>query len=217
MKYLFLDVETTGISSYEHSITQIAAIIEINHTIVDKLIIDVAPITGSKIDPEALAITGKTKEEIEAYPSASQQLETLTNFLQKHIDQYSKKDKFFFVAYNAPFDFDFIRQFFNRLGNKFFGSYFWNPAIDVMTLAMEFLKNQRENMPNFKLSTVASFMGINVESSKLHDAYYDILLTYEIYKKIEFQFSSENKENTNSFNNTITIKQEPETYKDTLF
>lgn len=37
-------------------------------------------------------------------------------------------------------------------------------------------------MENFKLATVAKFMGINVDEEALHDAFYDIYLTREIYK-----------------------------------
>jgi DNA polymerase-3 subunit epsilon len=39
-------------------------------------------------------------------------------------------------------------------------------------------------MENFKLKTVAQEMGIEVDESKLHDAKYDLELTYQIYQKI---------------------------------
>ncbi len=39
-------------------------------------------------------------------------------------------------------------------------------------------------MKDFKLATVARKLKILVDDAKLHDAYYDIHLTREIYKKI---------------------------------
>lgn len=37
-------------------------------------------------------------------------------------------------------------------------------------------------MENFKLMTVAKAVGIEVDESRLHDAEYDIDLTYQIFK-----------------------------------
>jgi DNA polymerase-3 subunit epsilon len=36
-------------------------------------------------------------------------------------------------------------------------------------------------MANFQLKTVAAFLGIEVDESRLHDAEYDIDLTMQIY------------------------------------
>lgn len=37
-------------------------------------------------------------------------------------------------------------------------------------------------MENFQLRSVAKYLGIEVDETKLHDAKYDIYLTLEIYK-----------------------------------
>lgn len=37
-------------------------------------------------------------------------------------------------------------------------------------------------MENFKLMTIAKHVGIEVDENKLHDAEYDIDLTYKIFK-----------------------------------
>ena len=37
-------------------------------------------------------------------------------------------------------------------------------------------------MENFQLKTVAKFLGVEVDETKLHDAEYDIYLTIEIFK-----------------------------------
>lgn len=50
-----------------------------------------------------------------------------------------------------------------------------------MVLATAYLLNQREQMENFKLATVAKQLGIEVVDESLHDAFYDIYLTKAIY------------------------------------
>lgn len=105
--------------------------------------------------------------------------------LGKYVDKYDKQDKFFLVGYNnASFDNQFLRGFFSQNGDNYFGSWFWSNSIDVMVLASHHLASRRHEMENFKLATVAKFMGINVDDEALHDAFYDIYLTKEVYKMI---------------------------------
>jgi len=42
----------------------------------------------------------------------------------------------------------------------------------------------RSQFPNFKLMTVAKYIGIEVDESRAHDAMYDIEVTKEILKRI---------------------------------
>src|SRR3712207_9107105 len=81
--------------------------------------------------------------------------------LGKHVDKFNKKDKFFLVGYNnAAFDNQFLRGFFLQNGDNYFGSWFWANTIDVMVLATAYLAERRPEMENFKLSTVAKFLGV---------------------------------------------------------
>ena len=50
-----------------------------------------------------------------------------------------------------------------------------------MVLASNKLVERRAEMENFKLSTVAKFLGIQVSEDNLHDAFYDIYLTKAIF------------------------------------
>jgi DNA polymerase-3 subunit epsilon len=105
--------------------------------------------------------------------------------LGKYVDKFNKKDKFFLVGYNnAAFDNLFLRGFFLQNKNNYFGSWFWSSSLDVMVLATLFLAEKRADMENFKLSTVATTLGIKVEEEKLHDASYDIYLTKSIFNII---------------------------------
>ena len=97
-------------------------------------------------------------------------------------DKYNSKDKFFLVGYNnAAFDNQFLRGFFLQNNDKFFGSWFWANSMDVMVLATVYLANKRTEMENFKLSTVAATLGVQVDGDSLHNAMYDIELTKAVF------------------------------------
>jgi DNA polymerase III epsilon subunit-like protein len=87
------------------------------------------------------------------------------------------------VGYNARFDADFIRSFFEKCGDQYFGSWFWFPPIDVMNLALIKLMDKRATMPNFKLATVANVLGLEPEG-RLHEAHADIRLTQQIFNNL---------------------------------
>lgn len=106
--------------------------------------------------------------------------------LDKYVDKYNKKDKFFLVGYNnAAFDNQFLRGFFLQNGDNYFGSYFWSNSIDVMVLASAYIADRRADMENFKLSTVAKFLGVSVSDDSLHNALYDIELTRAVYEIVK--------------------------------
>ena len=130
-----------------------------------------------------------TREQILAYPPMQQVYQEFVSMLGKYVDKFNKKDKFFLVGYNnAAFDNQFLRGFFLQNGDVYFGSWFWANSIDVMVLASAYLATRRPDMENFKLSTVARTLGVDVQSESLHDAMYDIGLTkavFDIITKIE--------------------------------
>lgn len=182
MKEIFIDVETTGLSPEVHSIWQIAFIIFVGQEEKERHNLKSSPIPGSKVDDKALKVSGIKKEDFKSFYDSYKTLSMLKTILERYIDPYDKKDKFHFYAYNASFDTQFLRAFFQRQGDKFFGSWFWTPSIDVMSLAGEYLKEDRSSMKDFKQMTVAEKLGIEVDSSRLHDAMYDIELCRKIYE-----------------------------------
>jgi DNA polymerase-3 subunit epsilon len=106
--------------------------------------------------------------------------------LAKYCDKFNKGDKFFLVGYNNKgFDNDFLRNFFKQNGDNYFGSWFWADSIDVMVLAANYLKDERHKLENFQLRTVAKYLDIKVDETKLHDAMYDIYLTRAIYEIVK--------------------------------
>lgn len=182
IKKLFFDLETTGVVPKDNAIIQIAALLEIDGDIIDEFHARLSPHEDAVIDPGALRVTGHTEEEIQAYPAPGQAYKGLIAFLGAYIDRYDKTDKAWLVGYNSRgFDDPFLRHFFEHNGDTFFGSWFWSDTLDVLVLASEYLISRRQFMPSFKLQRVASELGIHVDETQLHDAFYDVMLTRQIY------------------------------------
>lgn len=91
---MFIDIETTGLDFVNDSIVQLSYIYRV----------------GGKI-----IRTGDIKRDI--YSTFVDHLDTLVN-------RFDKEDKIYFIAYNAGFDNQFVRNLFLQNNNKFFGSYF---------------------------------------------------------------------------------------------
>lgn len=187
IKLFYEDTETTGTNPYKNGITQIAATIYFltddgKYEKKDEFNFKVRPFDDDVIDDKALEITGVTKEEIMNYNRPQAVYKDLVAKLSEHCDKFNKQDKMFFVGYNSRFDYDFLRQFFEKNGDKYFGSFFFFPSVDVMNVAIVHLIEQRHILPNFKLATVAEYLKIETEG-KFHDAMKDIETTRLIFEK----------------------------------
>jgi DNA polymerase-3 subunit epsilon len=171
----WIDLETSGIDSNKCCILQLAALMDIGGTIADSLVLQMKPEAGDLIEDQALIVTGQTREQIDTYPSQREGYNNLIGFLDRFVDKYNRNDKLVFAAYNASFDDSFLRQLFTRNHNKFFGSYFWWPKLDVATLvALHISLMDLSGIKDFKLSTVCERFGVPIEA---HDALADITAT----------------------------------------
>ena len=184
MKELIYDLETTGLDKEKCAIHQISAIIKIDGIEKERINIKMKPFKDAEISDEALKVCHISKETLLSYQSQEDGYNEFINILDKYVKRYSRKDKFYLIGYNnIRFDNDFLRNFFLRNGNKFFGSYFWSNSIDVMVLSTMILHNKRCNMSNFRLSTVASELNIEYLNEDLHNAITDVDLTEKLYSK----------------------------------
>lgn len=195
MKILFLDTETTGLTKM-HGIHQISGLMcewdNVNRTIqlLEEFNFKCAPFPEDIVDPAALKVSGVTEDEVKQYPDPRKVFKEFTAVLARHCDKFKKHDKIVFSGYNAPFDAEMMRAFFDKNGDKYFGSWFWVPVMDVMCIAFLYLLNRRAGMENFKLATVAQTMDLVKPGKKdFHQAQYDIRLTAEIFcKAMRMQF-----------------------------
>lgn len=182
MKLLFFDLETTGTNPGKNGIHQISGEVVIDGKTMERFDFKVQPNPKCVIEDQALAVANVAREQVMAYPPMFEVYKQVVAMLGKYVDKFDKKDKFFLVGFNnASFDNQFLRGFFMQNGDQYFGSWFWSNSIDVMVLASAHLATRRHEMENFKLATVAKFLGVNVNDASLHNAEYDIFLTKAIY------------------------------------
>lgn len=186
MKKLFYDLETTGLDKVKNGIHQIAGCVEIDGEAVEWFDFKVKPLPTDEIDAKALEIAHVKLEDVLKYDEAAEVHKKFTEMLGKYVNKFSKEDKFFLYGFNnKSFDDPFMREWFTKVGDKYYGSWFWNYSSDVMVLAVDELMADIPKMENFKLVTVAKHLGITIREDKLHDARYDIWLTREIYNRIK--------------------------------
>lgn len=191
-KLFFFDLETTGIEPKRNGIHQLAGIIVIDGKIVDDFILYIKPFEDQVINIEALAISNTALGQLESYRHPKDAFKKLTALLSEYCNKYDKNDRFYIAGYNnAGFDNLFLREYFLRNNDSSFNQWFWDEPIDVFVLAGYCLAAVRDTMENFKLPTVAKRFGIKVWEEKLHNAQYDVKLTYQLYQK--------RKENLKSF------------------
>jgi DNA polymerase-3 subunit epsilon len=188
-KLFFFDLETTGVKYWKNGIHQISGKIVIDGETKEFFDFKVQPYKDAVIEDEALAVAGITRQDLLTYEPMHIVYSKLIGMLGKYVDKFNKNDKYYLIGFNnASFDNQFFRAFFVQMGDNYFGSWFWSDSHDVMIMASVFLKDRRKLMPNFKLSTVAKELGMEVKDESLHDAVYDIELTEKIYNLIIFAY-----------------------------
>ena len=187
-KLIFIDTETTGVVREKHEIVQLAAIVtnEDASEILDEINITIRPENVDTIDPAAIAVCHKTVDDLLSNEySMKEAHKVFCEFLGKHINKYDRTDKGHFVAYNSQFDEDFVRLLFDRCGDNYYGSWFWNPSLCVMKEFAFLIRDNRHKIENFRLCTICKFLDIEFdEDNDAHDALYDVRKTIEIFKKL---------------------------------
>lgn len=185
MKLLYCDTETGGLNPVKNPLLQLAGIIEIDGVEKEVFNYMIQPGDMDIIDEKALEVNDLTMEQIMGFDPPARIHAEFKMLMKQYVNPYDKRDKFHFIGYNSnSFDMPFIREFFKKQDDKFFGSWFFYPGIDVMLLTAHRLMGQRHLMENFKLHTVAKKMGISVEDTKLHEALYDVELTKKLYNLV---------------------------------
>lgn len=182
MKQFYIDTETTGTNPSTHAMVQFSGIITIDGQEVERVDLLSAPFPGQMVSKEALQVTGKTMEEIRQYPAPNESYLKLTQTMGKYIDKFDRSDKFYLIGYNARFDEDFVRAWFRRNNDPYFGSWFYWPSIDVSNLAAIYFMQNGGRPDSFKLMEVAKALDIEIEQEKAHDAMYDIIVTKQIFE-----------------------------------
>jgi len=184
-KVLWLDLETTGFNEWENAIVQLSCIMEFEGKEIDRLNIYIKPFKGAMVSKSALEVTGFTMDELRNDPKFipyDEAFGVFINFLDKHIDRFDWNQKLILGGKNIGFDIRFLREFFIRNDDEYYGSWFLYPHIDVETSIAETILLEDFRLMDYKLETICDAFGIEL---KPHDSMSDIIATRKLYWEIK--------------------------------
>lgn len=184
-KVLYFDVETTGLDPVKNDIIQIAGIIEIDGVIQDEFEFKCQPVS---FDPECISIDalethGYNLEDLASFPYPGEIYHKLISIFSKYIDKYNKQDKFTPAGYNVRFDMEFLKEFFKKQGDIYFGSWInWQMVDPLPVLHFLSFTGKIPFLQNYKLSTICDEFAVEIEA---HDALSDIRATRAVINQIK--------------------------------
>lgn len=188
-KIIFFDTETTGLDPLKCGMHQLAGEVVVNDEVVDKFDYRINPFKECEVSYVALAISNTKALDFLKYNQEFQVLYMFTEKIYKYKEHTKAKDKLFLATWarDPAFDVKFLKAFFERNKNtSTFESLFWSNFIDVKSLATHYLQERRHDIESFNLASVAKYLGIEVDESKLHSAMYDAYLCRMVYFKLPY-------------------------------
>ncbi len=180
-KILYFDTETTGLDDSKHDIVQLSGVVEIDDKVVDEFNFKVQPFNYMAIDAKALQVNGYTVNDLKKFEHPAKVYLDFTALLGKHVDKFNKADKFYPAGYNVDFDLRFLKNFFMKNEDIYFGSWVNWRRIDPLPILTMWDACGIISLENYKLETVCKVLGIEL---KAHDAMSDIKATRELIKNI---------------------------------
>lgn len=180
-KVFYLDTETTGLDERKNDIIQLSYLVEINKEIKEEGQFFIQPFDYGAIQPRALEVSKTTIEQLKGYEQPNIVYKKVVNILDKYVDKYNRQDKFSPAGYNVGFDVGFMKNFFFKNNDKYWGSYFTYHFLDVFNFVYILEYKGLLKLDNYKLITVAKFFGIDFDA---HDSLSDIKTTREVFLKL---------------------------------
>ena len=160
-EFVIFDIETTGLSAINDSITEIGAVKVKNGEVTDTFSHLVNP---ERTIPEFITkLTGITDEMVEDKPKISEVILLFQKFISGSV----------LIAHNASFDVGFIRENLKNVNLEFS-----NPVLDTLELSRAVFPD----LKNHKLNTLSKYLDISLENH--HRALDDAIATKDIFLKI---------------------------------
>jgi len=169
--FIVVDIETTGMSPTNNSITEIGAIKIINNKIVGEYSQLINP--EAVITPEITAITGLTNDYLKDKPVLE---EVFAEFLEFN-------EELPLIGHNILFDYSFLKYHGNQLGYEFERN-----GLDTLRLASYYVSDLKSK----SLTSLISYFDINRKMA--HRAYHDAKATYEVYKYFRNHYMKDGEE-----------------------
>lgn len=188
-KVLWLDVETTGLDAVVNDVIQIAGIIEIDGKVDVEFDFSIQPHNWDNINPKALEVSGTTMDDLLRFEMPHDVKTQLEGLFMRYVDKFDKTDKFVMAGYNVDFDARFMKQFWNKCGDKWWGSFVEYKNYDVYPLFKTYADAAQITVPNHKLVSAAEHFGLSFGDEGAHNALGDIRVTREVGNRIKDIFT----------------------------
>lgn len=101
-----------------------------------------------------------------------------------YIERYNRRDKFFMYTWNNPTVIEAVYSWYVTNRNKYFGSFFTTPAVDLASVALHYLGAYRLRMRKFNMGAVATVLGIPYETDEMREPAYRAALMSRIHAAI---------------------------------
>lgn len=173
IEWIILDLETTGLSSKIHEVTEISAI---KYSSKIQLTDFVRCEHPERANVDAMRITNKTLEDLSRGISKEEAVDRLTNFLE--LDGLTPAHRCI-VAHNASFDRRFIHALYEKVG-KSFPANLW---ICSMALTKEYAKKIGLIKPKVNLNASCDLLEIK-KYAGAHASKIDTRNTYLLFKAL---------------------------------
>ncbi|MGA2141092.1 MAG: single-stranded-DNA-specific exonuclease RecJ [Brevinematales bacterium] len=166
IEIVFFDIETTGLNLSKDEIIEIGAIKVINGVKISEFQALIKP--SSNISAEITALTGITNEMLEKDGKpVAEVLEKFVRFIEGCR----------LVGHNSI---EFDLKFIERELKKYLKICIGNPVEDTLKMSRVMIKK----ISDYKLSTVAKFLGLYPEPGKLHRSLFDSYVCSEVYRSL---------------------------------
>ena len=196
--FVVLDLETTGGSPIDSAITEIGAVKVRGGEVIGEFQTLVNP--GFAIPPFITVLTGITDAMVIEAPKIGEALFSLLEFL-------GSPDETVIVAHNAPFDLGFLKAAATKYQTQ------W-PAFQVIdTARISRYVLTKDEVPNFKLSSLAAFFG--AKNDPEHRALADARATVDVLHGVIERFGPfgvNTLEDLRGFTNRVTDAQRRKKY-----
>ena len=191
MKVIWCDTETTGLEPESSGAFQIAMLYKHGNDPkkVWNRVFLLNPLDEEKgilYHEEAAKTHGVSKETIEGYPKAAEEMQIIADFLTQYCKGFSESgafEKLWFAGYNCPFDWKHLDALFTRYTKYKMSDFFETKTLDVLEQVKRATAMGKLNTVNKKLGTVCKSLDVSLENA--HDALGDITATRELGVRLQ--------------------------------
>jgi len=174
MKYMVIDIETTGIKCGFHEITEISIL---NCETLDQRVWFVKIKYPERASDDALRLTNKTRREL---VSRGRFIEDILDEINEFVEEAGDElEEAVMIGHNCSFDRRFMEHAFET-NNKKFKAQYW---LDTVSMARKLAKNVLKiGKTSFALDRILVTAGVKNIESGAHSSEVDVRNTFRLWK-----------------------------------